>query len=134
MSTVLAQLYHVSLRSFLRLVLRFQPLIRDQLVAVLADDADGQRDAAVLPARGRRVRSTRASPKPRPRRRRQSARPPRAPSPCPDSPASASRVSGDVCSTSTCDLEQPRSASVADEAAGPDAPVIARASPLRLVE
>lgn len=109
--TILAQLYRVGLRSFLEVLRRSQPLLRDLVAAPFADARDQ------LAADGQRARRGRASRAPslqaRPRRTRRAQ--PRAPSPgkgggqsrsrrgSQTSPPASPKLSsdcGDVCSTS----------------------------------
>lgn len=127
--TALAQLYRVSLRSFLALRLRSQHLLRDVVAVPLADARDLQCER---PARGVRSRSCR-SPSPRPRRPRTRRLAPRV-SPLdvssrfqsisPRAFPKPSSDSGSDCSTSICSpTTRPGGEVVRDvEVSAPDSP------------
>lgn len=114
MSTVLAQLYQLTFRSFLALRLRCQHLLRDHVAAQLADardhllvspaDPKGQRRRSARPSRGSLPRPARPTRRPRRGRGRGEARS-ESPSQSPSQPSCS--TSGSDCSMSTCSLTTP---------------------------
>lgn len=132
--TLLGQLYRLSLRSFLGLRLRSQHLLRDLLVAPLADARDGQFDVGARNVGRRRASPRRKRPSPARRTIRRRRRADVVPFPSQPVSREPSSTSGGDCSTNICAQDGLRSVSVAVAVAVPAVAVPALDSPSRPAE